>query len=70
MADDFWGGVTRFYNELVPWGDETKGLNSEEAKRSRMIAQYGEKTGLSPEEAAKEVDEFLTDRDAWIAKQK
>ena len=48
---------SRFLNELLPWGDPSKGLA--QGKRDAMVVKYMEKTGISKAEAEKEVDEYL-----------
>ncbi|GAB5029985.1 Hypothetical protein NocV09_00201190 [Nannochloropsis oceanica] len=57
---------SRFLNELLPWGDSSKGLWA--GKRDAMVVKYMEKTGINREQAEREVDEYLKDKDAYIAK--
>ncbi|TFJ87569.1 hypothetical protein NSK_000920 [Nannochloropsis salina CCMP1776] len=63
---DFMEMGSRFLNELLPWGDAKKGMWA--GKRDAMVVKYMEKTGISKEQAEREVDEYLKDKDAYIAK--
>ncbi len=58
--------VTRFYHELVPWGDPSKGFGTPTQKREAMIANYMKRTGYDMDKAAKDVDEYLADKEGYI----
>ena len=52
----------------MPWGDSSQGIWT--GKRDAMVQKYMEKTGLSEDAAAKEVDEYLKDKEAYIIKKR
>eukprot|EP00612_Vaucheria_litorea_P003140 CAMPEP_0171463436 /NCGR_PEP_ID=MMETSP0945-20130129/7108_1 /TAXON_ID=109269 /ORGANISM="Vaucheria litorea, Strain CCMP2940" /LENGTH=114 /DNA_ID=CAMNT_0011990229 /DNA_START=30 /DNA_END=374 /DNA_ORIENTATION=+ len=62
--------VNKLYNEITPWGDSEKGFTLQFEKRDKMVLKYMSKTGLSKEEAEVEVDEYLKDKEKWLAKQR
>ena len=69
-GDSFFGKLGRFYNELVPWGDPTKGFSAQPGKREAMIIKYVERTGCSKEVAEKEVDEYLADKEGYVIRKR
>ncbi len=57
---------SRFLNELLPWGDTSKGMWA--GKRDAMVEKYMGKTGITREQAEEEVDEYLKDKEGYIAR--
>lgn len=69
-GNSFFDKVERFYHELVPWGDPSKGFSAQPGKRDAMVMKYMERTGCSQETAEKEVDEYLADKEGYVIRKR
>mmetsp|Transcript_4715 Transcript_4715/g.6477 ORF Transcript_4715/g.6477 Transcript_4715/m.6477 type:complete len:133 (+) Transcript_4715:111-509(+) len=53
-------------SELSPFGDSNGGFVPIYQKKREMVEKYMQKTGCSREEAEREVEDYMNDKEGWI----